>query len=173
LELGGSVVIQNVSEWELELVQTGKIVQDGDISVSPDEAEKRFSRYVELVDMVEGDEGPEVVKALVRSIQVRYDYGAYQGTMNAILDRFPMELMVPVLLSELPDLIQRQPEWAGDIINQVTHQDNTAAKVVVRLFNKEVSKLSPQDRQSIMKFIRQEENGGWLEGRQGILCPQE
>lgn len=167
------MVIQDVGEWELELVQTGKIVQDGDTSVSPDEAERRFNRYVELVDMVEGDEGPKVVRALVRSIQVRYDYGAYQGTMNAILGKFPTELMVPVLLSELPDLIQRQPEWAGDIINQVAHQNNTAAKIMVESFNREVSKLLPQDRQSIMEFIRQEENGGWLEDRQGILCPRE
>jgi hypothetical protein len=60
--------------------------------------------------MVEGGEGPKAVRALVRSIQVRYDYGAYQGTVNAILWKFPVELMIPALLSELSDLIQRQPE---------------------------------------------------------------
>jgi hypothetical protein len=44
---------------------------------------------------------------------------------------------------------------------------------MVELFNEEVSKLPPQKRKSIVEFIRREENGGWLEGQQGILYLQE
>ena len=167
------MAIQNLPKWALELLQAGEIVQDGDTSVSRDEAERRFNRYVELVAMVEGDEGPDAVRALLRSIQARYSYGAYEATMGAVLGKFPMEVMVPALLSELPDLIHRQSEWAGDIINQVAHRGVTPPMGVVELFNSAVAELSLHHRQAIEQFVRQEEDGGWLAGRQGILCPKE
>lgn len=63
--------ISDYDAWEIELIETGRIVQDDDNSVSPDEAERRFNRYVALVDLAKGIEGQAAATALVRSIQTR------------------------------------------------------------------------------------------------------
>jgi hypothetical protein len=166
-------MIKNIQEWQKELIFTGNIVQDTNESVPQPEAERRFNRYIELLDMVEGDEGQQVLTSVIRSIQVKHDYGAYQTTLGIILWKFPPDLMIPVLLSELPTLIHRQPDWAGDIINQIAQQHDTENKVLTELFNKEIAKLSNDSREIIVQFVRNEENGGWLGHLRGILCLSE
>jgi hypothetical protein len=82
------VVVGEYRSWRRELLRTGRIVQDGDDSVPPEVRQARFHRYLELVEMVEGNDGPEVFGSLIDSMQVGHDYGAYQRTLKA-LDRFP------------------------------------------------------------------------------------
>ncbi|WP_329112178.1 hypothetical protein [Streptomyces sp. NBC_01353] len=45
--------------WRRELLWTGVLVQDGDTSVSDEEAGYRYDRYVALADMVDGTEAPQ------------------------------------------------------------------------------------------------------------------
>ena len=74
--------------WRRELLLTGDLVQDGDDSVSDDEAGRRYDRYVALADMVDGTEGPRTVHALIASLRAEEDYGAHQAIYGA-LQRFP------------------------------------------------------------------------------------
>ena len=73
--------------WRQELL-AGNIVQDGDDSVSSDEADERCRRYVELLDTITGKEPQEVFQAIVDSIQAPEDYEVYEATHNALW-RFP------------------------------------------------------------------------------------
>ena len=98
--------------WRKELLQTGGIVQDGDTSVPQEVAEKRFNRYVEMVEAVSGQEGIEAFMTLIESLQAKDDYGAYETTYRALW-RFPPGVVAHGLVAALPRLIQRQPDRAG------------------------------------------------------------
>lgn len=158
----------SIASWESELVQSGRIVQDGDTSVSQEEAERRFERYVALVDMVDGSGGLRAARALVRSIQVRHDYGAYQRTMSKFLFSFPAGVVAEVLVAELPRLIADLPDWAGDLLSSIT-QAPPMTESLVASFNTAVASAAPEVRQQILEFIQQQEQGGWLEHRKGLL----
>jgi len=71
-------------KWRSELIATGQIVQDDDEGPSEEEGVSRFDRYVELIDAVTGAEGQEVFQAIIDSIHAIDDYGAYEGTYNAL-----------------------------------------------------------------------------------------
>jgi hypothetical protein len=157
-----------IASWESELVQTGRIVQDGDTSVSQQEAERRFERYLALVGMVDGSGGLRAARALVRSIQVQHDYGAYQRTMNKLLFSFPADVTAEVLVAELPRLIADLPDWAGDLLSSIT-QASPMTESLVASFNTAVASAAPDVRRQVLEFIRQQEQGGWLEHRKGLL----
>lgn len=74
--------------WRHELLATGDLVQEGDTSVSDEEAGRRYDRYVALADMVDGTEGPRTVGALIASLRAEEDHGAHQAVYGA-LQRFP------------------------------------------------------------------------------------
>jgi hypothetical protein len=80
----------DLTAWCEELLQNSNIVQDGDDSVAQAEVERSFNRFVELVDMTQGDEPPQVFQALIDSIRVPDDYGAYEAVHNALWN-FPPE----------------------------------------------------------------------------------
>src|SRR4051812_3521617 len=107
--------IADEGSWSAELIEAGRIVQDGDKAVSPQVAEQRFKRYAELVEMVEGTEGIGAARALLRSMRVRHDYGGYQPTMNKLF-AFPPKQAAEALIHELPRLISELPDWAGDLV---------------------------------------------------------
>jgi hypothetical protein len=160
--------ISDHNAWECELVATGLIVQDNDNSVSPEEAERRFNRYVALTDLVQGDEGVAVATALVRSIQVEHDYGAYQNTINKLVFSFPPEQVAEAVLTELPRLIQYCDRWAGDILSFLTRTKNLAP-VLTFEFNEALKVSTPSIQAVVLKFIRAQEVEGWLEDKRGVL----
>jgi len=71
------VSIEEFGAWRRELLAID-LVQDDD-SVPQDEVERRWNRFVELVDMVDGGEGPSVVSTLVAALRADQDYGAHQA----------------------------------------------------------------------------------------------
>jgi hypothetical protein len=160
----------DLETWKTELLETGRIVQDGDNSVSPEEAERRFNRYIELVEQVNGSEGMEAIAALLQSIQVKDDYGGYQVTYR-ILSRFPDKQMIEVFVSELPSLIARQPDWAGDFLVGFANGKDTKWDYLLQMFNAEVASSAPAVRQPIVDYVRSQEPAGWLRRRVGVLCP--
>ncbi len=160
-------MIENVKAWEEELLFTGKIIQDGDNSVSRDEAMRRGGRYLDLVDMLTGDEGPEFYQALIASLQARHDYGAYASTYHA-LELFPDSLYGEPLLGSLLPLISRQPDWAGRLLAVLCREPG---RIVA--FNRALSQAPSTTRETILAFIQaQEENGNFLEYYVGKLRPE-
>jgi hypothetical protein len=160
----------HMNTWKDELMRCGKIVQDGDNSHPPEEAECSFDRYVELVNSVSGSEGVDVAKALIESMQVRHDYGAYQSTFSALW-KFPEQILASAVALTLPDLIRRQPDWAGDLVNQIAQMTSNPHSKLIKMFNLKVHELEPELKERVVRFIRKEEVDGWLDGRTGILTP--
>ena len=57
--------IDDFAAWKNELLFTGRIVQDEGDSVDPNAAHRRSLRYCELVEQLDGAEGPEALAALI------------------------------------------------------------------------------------------------------------
>jgi hypothetical protein len=162
-------MIQDIENWKTELLFTGRIIQDDDKTVSSNEAEKRFNRYIELLDMVEGNEGPDVFRAIIDSIQADEDYGAYQSALS-ITYKFPEPLYTESLIKALPDLIRRQPDWAGTFLVSIANQVEFGNTENIYRFNQYLSRSDNETRRIITNFIREQERVGWLENRVGVLA---
>ncbi len=151
-----------------ELIVTGNIFQDSDESIPWPERENRFNRYIELLDSIEGNEGLSVAKALIQSMQAKDDYGAYQSTQGA-LGRFPSAEYIEALIAELPELILKQSDWAGDLLCGLAKSVGTEYGSDIRLFINMLSKSPTESKVIISEFIKQQEQDGWLEHRRGVL----
>ena len=156
--------------WKSELIFTGDIVQDADDTVSHTERHARFMRYVELLDAVDGSEGIDAARAVIQSIQARDDYGAYQTTQRA-LGRFPPSISLQALIDELPSLIDRQRDWAGELLCGLANAVGTECEPDIEKFIGLLVKTPSSSREVITDFIAKEEKGGWLEHRVGVLGP--
>lgn len=166
----GLNVMQKMDKNEFvdELMFTGDIVQDSDESVPWPEREDRFKRYIELLDSVNGDEGLEIARAIIRSMQAEQDYGAYQTTQST-LGKFPSEIYIKALISELPRLIQSNSEWAGELLCGLANSVERKYSSDIELFNKALANAEPGARDSILNYIKEQERDGWLEHRAKIL----
>ena len=151
-----------------EIIFTGNIVQDSDESTPWAERENRFNRYIQLLDSLDGNEGIEVVKALLKSMQSEDDYGAYQRTQSA-LGKFPSIEYIEALIYELPPMIQRNSEWAGELLCGLANSENTKYESDIILFINQLAISSQETRQIISNYINQQEQAGWLEHRKGVL----
>src|SRR5271157_2602557 len=147
--------------WRKELLQTGDIVQDGDTSVPQEAAEKRFNRYVEIVEAVSGQEGIEAFIALIESLQAKDDYGAYETTYRALW-RFPPSVAGHGLVAALPRLIERQPDHAGNILGQIVNSALDQDSAILSAFRGALGSASADAQKAIMDFVVREENDGWL-----------
>jgi hypothetical protein len=155
--------------WESELIACGRLVQDTDTSVPTEEAERRFNRYVELVDSFEGTEGLRAARALIRSIQAIHDYGAYQSTLGKLVFAFPPGVAAEAVVAEIPRLVAELPDWAGEVLNMLVQAQGRSAELV-EAFNFELSRAPEVERAQIESFIREQEREGWLEHKRGLLA---
>jgi len=159
----------NFDVWRKELLQTGDIVQDGDTSVPQEVAEKRFNRYVEMVEAVSGQEGIEAFKTLIESLQAKDDYGAYETTYRALW-RFPPSVAAHGLVAALPRLIEHQADHAGNILGQLANSTSDQDFAILSAFRGALGSAFADAQKAIMDFIIREENNGWLDGRgKGII----
>jgi len=154
--------------WRNELIFVGNIVQDSDDSIEPEEAEKRFNRYIEMLDALKGTEGPKSALAIFESIQSLDDYGAYQTAGHAAW-RFGEELFCKSLIHELPRLIQKLPDWAGDFLVSIANGEGTEYDSTIHIFNRLLSDLPENEKSIIKTYISGQEQDGWLENRIGVL----
>ncbi|WP_035803950.1 hypothetical protein [Kitasatospora mediocidica] len=151
--------IDDFDAWRSELLATGNIVQDADDSVPQPEAERRFHRYRELADLVDGTEGPKAVAALVSSMQARHDYGAYQATHSA-LARFPLAELARGMILAAPALVAMSRDRAGEVLLPVA----LAETAIVEDFTHAAADLDQQMRDELAAVIAsQEEEGGWFD----------
>ncbi|PRW64743.1 hypothetical protein CEP50_02575 [Actinopolyspora mortivallis] len=158
-------------DWEVEIVECGDIVQDEDDTIPRVEAERRWNHYVELADSVTGDEGPEGVAAIVSSLRVQYDYGAYQSAYGA-LERFPPADLGKGIILAANELTRIPHDQSGDVILTLVRSPAGAAEA----FN-EVIKSFPGDvRNRIRDIVDFHESDEWLvedEDKGIIKVPRE
>lgn len=162
-------MIKDIEQWKKDILFYGHIVQDDDDTVEPDEAEKRFNKYLELIDCVEGTEDIEIAQYLIKSIKSQNDYGAYQTTMNKMMFDFPPKVFSTALINELSDLINRQSDWAGDLLSSIANFKGTENEKILQMFNNELKSSQINYKNKIIDFIQKEEKDGWLEDKKNVI----
>ncbi len=162
-------MIKNIEQWKKDIIYFGKIIQDNDNSVDSNEAEKRFKNYIKLVDCVEGNESEEIALYLIKSLQVNDDYGAYQTTLNKIFS-FKSEIFVKVIITDLPRLIDKNLDWAGELLSCITSLIQSGNnKEISIIFKKALQHTPNTQKEKIVQYIKNQEREGWLENEKGVL----
>ena len=154
--------------WRDKLLFVGNIVQDEDDTVPSDEAELRFNTYIEMLESITGTEGEEYALAIFESVQAIEDYGAYQTTGRAAW-KFGEEVYCKALIQELPRLIKRLPDWAGEFLVSIANGKDSEYESTIYTFNKLLSISSAEVKKLINDFIQSQEKSGWLEHRVGVF----
>jgi hypothetical protein len=159
--------IMDFHNWRQELLFAGNIVQDGNDSVSSDEADERCRRYVELLSTITGKEPQEVFQAIVDSIQAPDDYGVYETTHNALW-RFPPKEFAEYFVAALPELISRMArhDQVGRFLCPLV---GWAKDTYLPAFNRELGKAPPNVQKAIMEFI-EANNEEWF-GDSDLIRP--
>ena len=157
-----------MNEFIEELMFTLKIVQDSDKSVGWPEREDRFNRYIELLESIQGNEGLEIARAIIKSMQEEQDYGAYQTTQRA-LGKFPGEIYTQALVLEVTNLIKNKSDWAGELLCGLANSIDTEFEFNIDQFNSYIKVADLETQHIIREYIKAEENDGWLENRVGVL----
>lgn len=141
-------------------------MQDGDDSVTAEEAEVRFNTFISLVDEVTGDERDEVFLTLLECLRPRDDYGAYERVLGA-LRRFDSGRRGQLTAVGIAPLLEQNEVMAGVVLSDLAFDDDRA----VGSFNATTATLPVQQRQRLERFIvEQERANGWLDGvRRGRL----
>lgn len=96
--------VEDFGAWHREL-RAIDLVQDDDDSVPQDEVERRWNRFVELADLVDGGEGPDVASALVAALRADQDYGAHEAVYAALERLQPRTLVLGVVMAAV-DLVE-------------------------------------------------------------------
>ncbi|MFJ5266493.1 hypothetical protein ACIQAC_39165 [Streptomyces sp. NPDC088387] len=158
------------SDWKVEIVECGDLVQDDDEVAPPDEAERRWNRYVELADSVTGDEGPAGVAAIVSSLKAEEDCGAYQAA-HAALGRYPCSDLGQGVAGAAKELLSIPRDGSGNILLILSQ----AGPVAVNVFNEAMHAVDPDVRVSIRELVEFHESEEWLSERSAqkvLLVPR-
>ncbi|WP_179382155.1 hypothetical protein [Streptomyces sp. SA15] len=154
------------SDWIVEIVECGDLVQDDDEVTPPEEAERRWNRYVELADSVTGDEGPDGVAAIVSSLRAEEDYGAYQAA-HAALSRFPCSDLGKGVAMAARELVSIPTGGSGNVLLILAR----AGSVAVSSFNEAMQMVDADVRREIRELVDFHESEEWLseEGVRNVL----
>ncbi|MGW4914240.1 hypothetical protein [Streptomyces sp. NPDC004270] len=144
--------------WRRELLWTGELVQDGDTSVSEEEAGYRFDRYVALADMADGTEGAAAVQALIASLRAEEGYGAHEAVYGA-LGRFPGQVLVSGTVMAAADLLNIPRDHSGQVLQLLTLLAGTDD---LRMFGDACCRLEPELRAGLAALIADHEADEWL-----------
>src|SRR5689334_19351912 len=144
--------------WRRELLATGDLVQDGDDSINADEAERRWNRYVELADTVDGTEGPQTVHALITSLTAIEGYGAHEAVYGA-LERFPPGDLCRGTVMAAAELLTIPDDHSGQVLQLVTLLSNVDD---LQEFGVAFGQLSPELRAGLEALIARHEYDEWL-----------
>ena len=153
-------MIENFAAWRAELMHTGRIPPDSDTTVDPDQAERDCRRYVELVDMVRGDEGRDVFDALLASMQVPEDYEVYEATVGT-LHLFKTPDVGAWLYDAWKSLAERSPERAGDLLNLLAR--GSFGDDAIQRFNQAWGAAGDRRKAEMLEEVHRQEADGWLD----------
>lgn len=154
------------SDWKIEIVECGDLVQDDDEAAPPEEAARRWNRYVELADSVTGKEGAEGVAAIVSSLKAEEDYGAYQAAYAA-LSRFPLSDLGKGVALSARDLASIPKDSSGNILLILAR----SGPVAVGSFNESIQVSDASIQVAMRALVEFHEADEWLsdEGVRNVL----
>ena len=160
-------MITDIDSWINELLETGFFIHDFNLAVVSEQAQTRFNRYIELLEQVKGDEGPEVVRALCDSIQMTDDYGVYQVTLDK-LALFICPGYARCFIDGLVKIIQIRPDLANDLLIMIAQAPQSDA--FIQEFNRELTLSNQSTARRLICFILAEEQVGRLDPFGGIFA---
>lgn len=152
------MIKMQVADWRKELLSNSKLVQDDDDSTSPEEAERRLNRYVQLVDMVNGKETQEVFQTLIDSVCVPEDYGAYETVHDAIW-KFPPDHFAEYFVAALPKFIRRMAKH-DQVTRFLSPLTGHGRRKYLPAFVSALESAPPADRKTILNFIKKNDELG-------------
>lgn len=146
------MIKMSIDDWCKELLQNSKLVQDDDDTVAPEEAERRFNRFVQLVDMVNGKETQLVFQTLVDVIRMPEDYGAYESIHNALW-KFSPEQFAEYFVGALPKLIRRMSRH-DQVARFLCPLNGHGRRKYLPAFVAALASASRSDKKTILNFIK-------------------
>lgn len=146
------MIKMSIEDWCKELIRNSELAQDGEEIDSRDGAENSFNRFVQLVDMVNGKESQAVFQALVDSIRMPEDYGAYEAVHDALW-KFPPESFAKYFVSSLPKLIKRMAKH-DQVARFLCPLNGHGRRKYLPAFVAALSSASPTDQKTILNFIK-------------------
>ncbi|MCP3820571.1 hypothetical protein NLX86_21475 [Streptomyces sp. A3M-1-3] len=154
------------SDWKVEIVECGDLVQDDDEVTPPEEAARRWNRYVQLADSVTGEEGPDGVAAIVSSLKAEEDYGAHQAA-HAALARFPRSDFGKGVALGARGLVSIPKDGSGNVLLILAR----AGSVAVNNFNEAIRASEPSVQREVRALVEFHEAEEWLsdEGVRNVL----
>lgn len=147
--------IADLAGWRRELLSVCALEID---DAAQEETERRYHRYVELADLVGGDEGPTAVHALIASLSAEEDYGAHQAAYGA-LERFPPGDLVAGTVLAVADLLALPRDNSGQVLQLLTL---VAAPSDLEDFQRGSNQCDPGLRHRLSSLIRDHEHDEWL-----------
>ncbi|MFD5141625.1 hypothetical protein ACFWMX_36295 [Streptomyces sp. NPDC058378] len=141
--------------WPDEIFACGNLPQENS-EETQEEGARLWERYVQLADNVVGDEGVAGVAALVRSLRVEEDFGAYQAALSA-LERFPLNVFGAGVADSAQSLAGIPECWSGNVLLMVAR-----AKPSARSFIERFALLKPDEQLSLRRLIDFHESHEWL-----------
>ncbi|MFD2474060.1 hypothetical protein [Amycolatopsis silviterrae] len=144
--------IAELAAWRRELLS----VCDADFDAE---------RYMELADLVDGDEGPEVVHTLIASLRAEDDHGGAHQAAYGALERFPPSDLVSGALLAAADLLALPRDNSGQVLQLITL---LAAPRDLDDFRRGSRLLDPDVRQRLGALVRDHEQDEWLAGERSF-----
>ncbi|WP_406629187.1 hypothetical protein [Amycolatopsis sp. WGS_07] len=122
-------------------------------------------RYMELADLVDGDEGPAVVHTLIASLRAEDDHGGAHEAAYSALARFPPGDLVSGTITAAADLLALPRDNSGQVLQLITL---VAAAQDLEDFHRGVRLLDPDLRHRLGDLVRDHEQDEWLAGERSL-----
>ena len=157
------MAVEDFGTWRRELLAIDLVPHDDD-SVPQEEADRRWARFVELADLVDGSEGTDVASTLVAALRAEEDYGAHQAVYSALERLEPQALTLGVVAAAV-DLVTIPWENSGAVLQLATL---VATPDDLTAFGTALDRLDPRLRSELIALITQHEQGEWLADERSI-----
>lgn len=154
-------MIKDLEAWSAELVLNSSFIPDfGSLNLLK-QAETRFDRYIELLEMVEGNEHPEVLHTMANSIRMEDDCGAYQVTINTFR-KFMTEEYIKAFIEILAKVDFRRSDLASDLIIIMSQTNIDEQTSFLQLFEHELKACKSSASGHVIQLLNKEIRSGTI-----------
>lgn len=154
-------MITDLKAWSAELVLNSSFIPDfGSLNLLQ-QAETRFDRYIELLEMVEGNEPPEILHTLANSIRMDDDCGAYQVTIDTFRKFMSWGYLI-AFIEVLAKVNFRRPDLASDLVIIMSQTKLGENCTFLQAFERELENSKTSAASNSTQVIIQEKRKGTL-----------
>ncbi|THB75112.1 MAG: hypothetical protein D6B28_01165 [Gammaproteobacteria bacterium] len=148
-------MITDLQAWSAELVLNSSFIPDfGSLNLLR-QAETRFDRYVELLEMVEGNEPPEILHTMANSIRMEDDCGAYQVTIDTFC-KFMGNEYLNAFIEVLAKVDFRRSDLASDMVIKMSQIEIGESTTFLQALENEISNCKSSAAGHCIQIINKE-----------------